>query len=393
MTSTDNTTPGLLYSELDDDLRATVRAAVTRAGGVTETIARIDTEESVDVALWRTLAESVGVAALPVPEDDGGAGASWRETAVVLEELGRSVTPVPMLGSAVVALRYAQVVGDGDLTARIASGETIAALAVPADTAWFSDPPEVDVVDGTLTGAVRNVVDAAAAETLIVPRGDDTYVVDVAAPGVTVSRVVSLDETRPVVDVEFRGAAGRLVSGAARRAREESLLAGTALLASEQLGLAEHCLADTVDYLGERRQFGRVLGSYQALKHRLADLWVQINQARAAARYAADAVATGSPDVAVAASTAHAWCSDVAVRAAQEYVQMHGGIGFTWEHPAHLYLKRAKASLLQFGGPDVHREVLADLVGLPRPTPVQTTAVRTTAGRTTTVRTTTGETR
>ena len=129
--------------------------------------------------------------------------------------------------------------------------------------------------------------------------------------------------------------------------------------------MAERCLEMTVAYLKERRQFGRVVGSFQALKHRLADLWVAVTQARAAARYAAACLADGDPDAPVAIALAKAACGEVAVHAAQECVQMHGGIGFTWEHPAHLLLKRAKSGSLAFGTPDRHRARLAELVNLP----------------------------
>ena len=146
-----------------------------------------------------------------------------------------------------------------------------------------------------------------------------------------------------------------------------ALTAGAAVLASEQLGLAERCLEMTVAYLKERHQFARPIGSFQALKHRLADLWVGVTQARAAARYAAACLAREDPDTPVAVALAKAACSDIAVKAAQECVQLHGGIGFTWEHPAHLYLKRAKSSSIGFGTADHHRASLAGLVDLPPP--------------------------
>jgi alkylation response protein AidB-like acyl-CoA dehydrogenase len=142
-----------------------------------------------------------------------------------------------------------------------------------------------------------------------------------------------------------------------------ALTTGAALLASEQVGLAQWCLDTTVGYLKNRYQFGRQVGSFQALKHRLADLWTRVAQARAVARYAAASI--GTDDAAVAAALAQAYCAETAVLAAEECVQLHGGIGFTWEHPAHLYLKRAKSSAIALGTPDRHRAVLANLVNLP----------------------------
>jgi alkylation response protein AidB-like acyl-CoA dehydrogenase len=155
--------------------------------------------------------------------------------------------------------------------------------------------------------------------------------------------------------------------GAAEAAVGRALLTGAGLLASEQLGISEWCLTETVRYTRERHQFNRPVGSFQALKHRLARLWLEIVSARAAARHAADALATDSPDAAVAVAVAQSACSKVAVHAAEECVQLHGGIGMTWEHPAHLFLKRAKADELALGTPGRHRSALASLVGLPPP--------------------------
>jgi alkylation response protein AidB-like acyl-CoA dehydrogenase len=181
--------------------------------------------------------------------------------------------------------------------------------------------------------------------------------------------------------------ATRLADGAeAADVLTAALTAGAAVLASEQLGVAERCLELTLEYVQDRHQFGRAIGSYQAIKHRLADLWVGITQARAVARYAVDCLAAageraaggadahgslassltaGDPDTEIAAAVAQAHCGPIAVRAAEECVQLHGGIGFTWEHPAHLYLKRAKADALAFGTARAHRARLGTLVDLP----------------------------
>jgi alkylation response protein AidB-like acyl-CoA dehydrogenase len=181
--------------------------------------------------------------------------------------------------------------------------------------------------------------------------------------------VVSLDPTRPLADLAFDRVPARQVAtgDAAVRAVAAALTAGAGMLASEQLGVAQRCLDLTVGYVKERRQFARPVGSFQAVKHRLADVWVAITQARAAARYAAACLADDDPDVPVAVALAKAACGEAAVLAAQECVQLHGGIGFTWEHPAHIFLKRAKSGSLAFGTPDRHRAVLARLAGLPPP--------------------------
>jgi alkylation response protein AidB-like acyl-CoA dehydrogenase len=180
---------------------------------------------------------------------------------------------------------------------------------------------------------------------------------------------VSLDMTRQLCDITLDDAPARQVAvgAAAEAAVSAGLAAGAAILAAEQLGLAQHCLDLTVAYVRERRQFARQIGSFQAVKHRLADLWTTIAQARAASRYAAACLADGDPDAPVAVALAKSACCEAAVTAAQECVQLHGGIGFTWEHPAQLYLKRAKAASVAYGTPGAHRAALAALVNLPSP--------------------------
>lgn len=371
-------TGDLLYTDVEDDLRASVRALLDRQSPWDAVLKRLDVTDpadAVDTALWSRLATEVGVASLAVGEERGGAGASWREAAVVAEELGRAAAPVPFLGSAVVAtaaLLECTPTSDVDaFVARLARGELTAALAVPAGTgpgvapAVTVEAREFDGWEGTLHGTVRGVLDAATADILLVPTGDGLYVVEAGGASAGRDVVVSLDMTRPLSDLTFDGAEGRRLAEDASAPVGYALTVGAAVLASEQLGLAERCLGDTIDYLRTRYQFGRQLASYQALKHRLADLWVDLTQARAVARYAARCAADASPDLPIAAAVAAAHCSRVAVLAAQEGLQLHGGIGFTWEHPAHLYLKRAKASATILGSADHHRTVLAGLVDLP----------------------------
>jgi alkylation response protein AidB-like acyl-CoA dehydrogenase len=209
---------------------------------------------------------------------------------------------------------------------------------------------------------VTSVADALAADVLIVPAADGFYAVPAAEA--TIEPVLSLDLTRRLADVTVDVSRGRRLDVDPAVAWDRAWTAGVVLLASEQLGVAEWCLSTTVEYVKTRYQFGRPVGSFQALKHRLAELWVAVTQARAVARYAAGCLADDDPDLAVAASLAQAHCAPVAVKAAEECVQMHGGIGFTWEHPAHLYLKRAKSAAIALGTPDWHRARLAELVDL-----------------------------
>ncbi|WMX43844.1 acyl-CoA dehydrogenase family protein [Streptomyces roseicoloratus] len=356
--------PDLLYSETEDDLRAAVRSLLADRADAQAVLGRIEGEDPYLPGLWEALAGGIGAAGLLVPEKLGGHGASHREAAVVLEELGRAVTPAPYLTSAVVATATLLALGaDGgrtaDLLAGLASGERVAVLAVPFATA-----------PGTVTDPVRRVpavADAAAADVLLVPRADGLYAVDAA--DVVLTRQSSLDLTRPLAVVDASGAAGVRLAGAeaGRAAVGQGLLAGAGLLASEQLGIAEWCLEETVRHTGERHQFNRPVGSFQALKHRMAQLWLELVGARAAARAAADALATGAPDAALTVAVAQAYCSKAAVHAAEECVQLHGGIGMTWEHPAHLALKRAKSDAIALGSAGRHQDTVADLVDLPAP--------------------------
>jgi alkylation response protein AidB-like acyl-CoA dehydrogenase len=268
-----------------------------------------------------------------------------------------------------------------DLLAKMADGGVTAALAVPFATAPGSGfpasvrvagPRPGDAATGVarLRGMVSGVADALPAGMLLVPADGvphGLYLVDMSADGVAKAPVTSLDMTRQLCDLSFDDAPGTLIASgpAATRALDAALGAGAGILAAELVGLAQRCLDMTVAYVKERRQFARPVGSFQGLKHRLAEEWVSVTQARAASRYAAACLASGSPDARVAVALAKAYCSEVAVNAAQECVQMHGGIGFTWEHPAHLYLKRAKADSIGFGTPDAHRAALASLVNLP----------------------------
>jgi alkylation response protein AidB-like acyl-CoA dehydrogenase len=375
--------PDLLYSEHETDLRAAVRSLLEDRCTWRDVLARSETSEPYDTGLWRVLAADLGCAGLLVPEEHGGAGASYREAAVVAEELGRAVAPVPYLGSAIVATAAVLSAADANLLAVLGDGSVTAALAVPfasapgarpAVTVRLGAPDAAGTSAGyRLTGSVSCVADALPADVLLVPADGvpfGLYEVSAGDAGVSRAPVTSLDATRQLADISFDNASGQLIASgeAADRAIAAALAAGAAVLAAEQLGVAERCLDMTVAYVKERHQFGRPVGSFQALKHRLADIWVLVTQARAASRYAAACMAAGDPDSPVAVALAKAACSDAAVSAAQECVQLHGGIGFSWEHPAHLYLKRAKSSSIGFGTPDWHRGSLAGLADLPAAT-------------------------
>jgi alkylation response protein AidB-like acyl-CoA dehydrogenase len=389
--------PDLLYSDAERALSDALASLLADRGGLDQALARVESAQTYDDKLWEAVAADLGCAGLLIPERDGGAGASYREAAAAAEVLGSYVAPVPFLGSAVVATAALLSVAEGaqastgtpftpakaaaDLLAKMADGGVTAALAVPFATAPGSGFPASIRVAGQrpgdaatgvarLRGMVSGVADALPAGVLLVPADGvphGFYLVDMAAEGVAKAPVTSLDMTRQLCDLSFDDAPATLIASgqAASRALDAALAAGAGILAAEQTGLAQRCLDMTVAYVKERKQFARPVGSFQGLKHRLADLWVSITQARAASRYAAACLATGSADAKIAVALAKAYCSEVAVQAAQECVQMHGGIGFTWEHPAHLLLKRAKADSIAFGTADAHRAALASLVNLP----------------------------
>ncbi|MFF9686988.1 acyl-CoA dehydrogenase family protein [Streptomyces sp. NPDC014623] len=363
--------PDLLYSEAEEDLRSAVRSLLADRADAPAVIAATESGTSYDLRLWESLAVGIGAAGLLVPEKFGGQGATHREAAVVLEELGRSVAPAPYLTSSVVATEVLLALGDDDgpaaaLLGELAAGRKVAVLALPfakhsADGAA--------AMTGTLERTVTGVAEAAAADVLLVPTAEGLHAVETGGGGVAVQPLVPLDLTRPLATVTLTGVTGTRLAEAAPAAAAVSrgLLAGAGLLASEQLGLAEWCLTETVRHTRERHQFNRPVGSFQSLKHRMAQLWLEVVSARAAARNAADALATGSPEAPLAVAVAQAYCSEVAVHAAEECVQLHGGIGMTWEHPAHLYLKRAKADSIAYGTAGRHRGTVAGLVELPAP--------------------------
>jgi alkylation response protein AidB-like acyl-CoA dehydrogenase len=286
------------------------------------------------------------------------------------------------------AARTAPVSPAAGLLRQLADGSLTAALVVTATAAPRGPFPAAVRVSGRgpagsetggpgegavkLRGMVKAVADALPAGALLVPAEgvpNGLFLVEATASGVHRIPVVSLDMTRQLCDISFDDAEARqiVVGQPAAAAVDAGLAAGAAVLAAEQLGLAQRCLDLTVAYVKERRQFARPVGSFQALKHRLADLWTTITLARAASRYAAACLADDDPDAPVAIALAKSACCEAAVLAAEEMVQLHGGIGFTWEHPAHLYLKRAKAASVTFGTPGAHLAALAALVDLPAP--------------------------
>lgn len=299
---------------------------------------------------WQRLAGELGLCGLGVPERFGGAGAGLAEVAVAVAEAGRVLLPLPVL-STVLAGAVLGSAADADrrladVLAGIADGSLRAAFV-------FGD---VGAADGRLSGVASNVLDGASADIFLVGAGAGLYVAGAGDAGVTVTAAGTLDQTRSQATVSFGDVGG--VPASADAARAEELL--RVMLAVESAAAAEHCLDVTVEYLKTRTQFGRALGTFQALRHRCADLAVEVASALATARAAVLASVAAPDELAVLGPLAKKHCADVFWHVAAEMIQLHGGIGFTWEHQAHRYLKRAKTTQLLHGSPAELRRLVAD---------------------------------
>ncbi|MEV5712716.1 acyl-CoA dehydrogenase family protein [Amycolatopsis mediterranei] len=304
-----------------------------------------------DDGLWKRLAGELGVQGLAIPEERGGAGYSFAELAVVLEEAGRALCAGALLPTVVLAAHTLLLCGDERYLPGIADGTLRATVVFDGD---------VQARDGTLSGTAASVLDGAAADLVLVRADERLFACDAEAVIRTPLRV--LDETRPQARLEFRSTPATPIGSADVLPRVLDI--GRAALAAEQLGGLGRALDETVAYVRQRKQFGRPIGSFQAVKHRLAALLVECEAARSAAAYAIACVATGSPDLPVAAAAAATVCAGAYRLAVAEYVQLHGGTGFTWEHPAHRHVRRARADEVLFGTPRDHGARLAVALGL-----------------------------
>jgi alkylation response protein AidB-like acyl-CoA dehydrogenase len=336
-----------------DELRSAVRGLIDRLGGVSVARRVMETESGYDADLWSRLATELGLAGLAIAEEYDGQGATFVELAVALEELGRVVLPVPLLASAVLAA--GAVDADPELLTRIAGG-TPAALAQGSANATASQTG-----DGWhVTGDYLHVIDGTAADVLVVAVDDELYVVEGDASGLQRESLATLDQTRRQARVSLDDAPARRVEGNLARALD----LGKVALAAEAVGGARWCLEATVDYAKTREQFGRPIGSFQALKHRMADMHALVETAAATAEHAAWVAAYDPDQLPLIAAMAKAHCVDAYVQIAQETIQLHGGIGFTWEHDAHLHLKRAWSTCQLLGEPRQLRSRVAELTGI-----------------------------
>ncbi|WP_239071344.1 acyl-CoA dehydrogenase family protein [Amycolatopsis sp. SID8362] len=329
-------------------LRDAVRALLTRRSGPEAVRAAMDSPLGYDDKLWSTLCEQIGVAALAIPEHYGGAGAGLAEACIVLQELGRTLTPAPLLGSALLCGEALLRAGNDEACERllpgIAAGTTLAALAW-ADEDWSC---ALTASDTGLDGRAHYVLDGDLADVLlaVARTADGAGLFEVPLDGVRRERVTTLDPTRRLAVVDFASTpARRLDTGGFERQLRRLLDTAVIGVAAEQVGAAARALELTVEYTKQRRQFGRPIGSFQALKHRMADVHVHVEAARSAL-YAA--IVDGDAEAVAGAKLV---CSEAFSHAAAEMIQLHGGIAITWEHDAHLYFKRAHGTALLFGDP------------------------------------------
>ena len=369
----------LVFTPEQEQLRASVRRFLAEKSPITAVRALMDGPVGYDPAVWRQMAEQLGLQGLALPEKFGGSGYGFVELAVVQEELGRALLPGPFSSTVVLAahavLDAADPAAAEELLPGIADGSTIATLAAAGEGGrWDPEAPALSAEpagDGwVLRGSVDQVPDGhlpglvlAAARTAA---GPSLFAVGAEAQGLTRTALPTLDQTSRLARLDFAEVPARLVGtdGAAGSTLRRTLDRAAVALALEQVGGAQRALEMAVDYAKVRKQFDRPIGSFQALKHKAADVLLQVESARAAAYYATWAVARDSDEVPAVSSLAKAYCSDAFFAAAAENIQIHGGIGFTWEHDAHLYFKRAAATKLFLGDPAFHRERLAVSIGL-----------------------------
>jgi len=367
-----------VFTDEQQDLRAMVRRFLAEKSPVSEVRRLMATEAGYDPAVWAQLGQ-LGLAGLTIPEKYGGAGCGPVEQLIVCEEMGAALLCAPYLGSAVLAtwalLASGDAVAQADLLPPMASGETIATLAVPEDDgSWAPDQFRVTARRSgdryLLDGRKSFVLDGHTADLLLVVAqaedGPSLFAVPGDAAGLGRRLLETLDMTRKQAELTLDDVPARLIGaeGSAADVVRRTLRLAAVALAAEQVGGAQRCLDMSVEYAKIRMQFGRPIGSFQAIKHRCADLLLEVESLRSAVGYAAAAVAAGSTEVPVLAPLLKAYASEVYSHVAGENIQIHGGIGFTWEHDAHLYLKRAKASELFLGDASYHRERLATRIGL-----------------------------
>jgi alkylation response protein AidB-like acyl-CoA dehydrogenase len=311
--------------------------------------------DGVDRALWTAFCKELGLSGIGLPEQYGGSGLGMVELASVAEAAGAQVAAIPLLGLATAARAIAAggtEAQKAEWLPRLIAGDAIAAC---------EGVPSLDFAGGKLTGTVDPVPHGGVADVFVLVAPGRAWLVRADAPGLSIKRHTSMDQTRPFARLDLDG-----VSAEPLADPEAAIAAvhagGWICLAAEALGLAQEALDRTVAYAKERVQFGRAIGSFQAYKHRLADMMIEIEQARSAVYWAACALDEGSEEAAMALHAAKSFAADTAFMCAGNMIQLHGGIGFTWEHDAHLFFKRARSLQSMLGDGNFHREQVAAMV-------------------------------
>ncbi|MEZ5137081.1 MAG: acyl-CoA dehydrogenase family protein [Acidimicrobiales bacterium] len=367
------------FSEEQEELRNVVRQFLEAKSPESAVRELMETESGYDPEVWSQMGEQLGLQSLIVPEDFGGQGYSYVELIVVLEEMGKVLLCAPYFSTVVLGANT--LIHSGDDAAKaahlpgIASGETIATLAFTEPNGrWDESGIEATATNdgGTwkISGTKMFVIDGHTANLVLVAArtgaGVSIFAVDGDAAGLTRTPLATMDQTRKQAKLEFDGVEGTLIGtdGGGWDILSTVLDLAAVGLAAEQVGGAQQCLDMSVEYAKVRVQFGRPIGSFQAIKHKCADMLLEVESAKSAAYYAGWCAAEMNDELPSVASLAKAYCSEAYFHAAAENIQIHGGIGFTWEHPAHLYFKRAKSSELLFGDPTYHRELLAQRIGI-----------------------------
>lgn len=361
------------FTDEHEEIRRYVRQWLDERAPVEVVRELMETEAGWDAGHWSELGE-LGWLGMAVDEEMGGAGLGFMELAVVAEEMGRTLFPSPFLSTVVMGSTVVADLGTEDQTgallSEVAGGKMT--LAVAVDPAARPTVAATESDDGwRLNGEARFVLGGHTADQVLVEAdagsGARLFLVDAGGAGVKSERLSVLDLTRPQAALTFADVPAEPLGEAGpsfEAAREEMTIRAIGALAMEQVGGAQACLDMSVDYAKDRHQFGRPIGSFQAIKHMCADMLVEVESARSAAYHLAWAIDHDPDEARIAAPLAKAYCADAYYRAAAATIQIHGGIGFTWEHHAHLHLKRAKTGQLLLGDSASHRGRLADRLGI-----------------------------
>jgi len=374
----------LALTDEQEELRRTVRRFLDEKSPSSEVRRLMETQEGFDEAVWKQMAQELALQGIHIPEEYGGQGFSFVELGIVLGEMGGALLCAPFFSTVCLAAGAILAAGSEEqkaaLLPRIASGETVAtlALAEPAGR-WDAEGIGMEATpDGDgyrLSGTKSYVTDGVTASLIVVAarspgsagtEGVGLFVVDGDADGLARTSLPVLDSTRKQAELTFTDVTARPLGepGAAWPALSMTLDQAAVCLSAEMVGGAQRCLDTAVAYAKDRVQFGRPIGMFQAIKHKCADMLVQLESGRAAVAYALVAAAEDDEELPVVASLAKAFCSDAFFDVASENIQVHGGIGFTWEHDAHLYFRRAKSSELLLGDATYHRDLLARRIGI-----------------------------